>query len=54
MKYYSTSEVADMFKVKKITVQEWVRTEKITAIKVGNKYMFTDDDIKHFEEVNRK
>lgn len=54
MKYYSTSEVADMFKVKSFTVTDWVRKGKITAVHIAGRYMFTEDDIKKFEEANRK
>jgi len=43
--YYTTREVAAMFKVTVQTVQDWIAAKKLSAIKIGRNYRITDEDI---------
>lgn len=51
--YYTCEEIAKMYRVKVITVWEWIRSKKLPAMKLGRDYRITDEDIKAFE-ANRK
>ena len=52
-KYYSCQEVADIYGVKVITVWNWVRKQKLPAIKIGKQYRIREDDLMKFEEENK-
>lgn len=47
---FTCEEVADHYKVKVITVWEWIRKKKLPAIKTGREYRIREEDIKKFEE----
>ncbi len=47
-KYYTTQEVAKMFKVVYITVYRWIRTNKLEAVKAGGRYRITKEYIERF------
>lgn len=50
---FTCEEVADRYKVKVITVWEWIRQKKLSAIKLGREYRISEDDLKIFEESRR-
>ena len=47
--YYTCEEVAQMYKVKTITVWDWIRRKKLGAIKIGRDYRISPEDIQIFE-----
>lgn len=49
-KLYSCEEVAERYGVKTITVWDWIRKKKMTALKVGKSYRIREEDLKQFEE----
>ena len=54
MNYSTPAQVAERFKVNVKTVWKWIRDGKLNALDTGGNYRVSDDDIKHFEEANRK
>ncbi len=46
--FYTSEEVADMFKVGKETVLRWVRKGNMEAIKLGRDYRFSDESLQRF------
>ena len=48
-KMYTCDEVAERYKVKVITVWEWIRQHKLNAIKLGREYRISEDDLVKFE-----
>lgn len=50
---YTCEEVANRYKVKKITVWDWIRKGKLTAMKLGRDYRISEEDIRKFEESRR-
>lgn len=52
-KMYTCDEVADRYKVKVITVWDWIRQKKLNAIKLGREYRISEDDLKNFENARR-
>ena len=50
MEFYTTKEVAEMLKVTKKTINQYVREGKIKAIDMGNQYRFTKEQIEDFVE----
>ena len=50
MEFYTTKEVAEMLKVTKKTINQYVREGKIKAINMGNQYRFTKEQIEEFVE----
>ncbi len=49
-KLYTCDEVAEMYKVKRITVWDWIRRKRLQAIKIGRDYRIKEEYIKSFEE----
>ena len=49
-KYLSCDQVADLYDVKVITVWDWIRKKKLTAIKLGRDYRIRQEDIESFEQ----
>ena len=43
--YYSTTEVANIFRVSRITIFQWIKKGKIIAIKVGRNYVVPHSSI---------
>lgn len=43
--YYSTIEVANIFKVSRKTIFQWIKTGKIKAVKVGRNYVILNSAI---------
>nr|DAE90798.1 MAG TPA: helix-turn-helix domain protein [Caudoviricetes sp.]DAM96662.1 MAG TPA: helix-turn-helix domain protein [Bacteriophage sp.]DAO05025.1 MAG TPA: helix-turn-helix domain protein [Bacteriophage sp.]DAQ34602.1 MAG TPA: helix-turn-helix domain protein [Caudoviricetes sp.]DAY96823.1 MAG TPA: helix-turn-helix domain protein [Caudoviricetes sp.] len=50
---FTCEEVAERYKVKVITVWEWIRQKKLGAIKLGREYRITEDDLVAFEDSRR-
>ncbi len=50
---YGCDEIAERYKVKKITVWEWIRTGVLPAKKIGKSYKISESDIKTFEKRNQ-
>lgn len=48
-KMYTCDEVAERYKVKVITVWDWIRQQKLNAIKLGREYRISEDDLIKFE-----
>ena len=47
---YTCEEVADRYKVKVITVWDWIRQKKLNAIKIGREYRINEEDLIKFED----
>lgn len=47
-KYFSTTEIATLFKVKEITVRRWINRGWLPAIKIGKIYRVKEQDLKKF------
>ena len=54
MEYLTPAQVAGKFKVRVETVWKWIREGKLSALDTGGNYRISDEDIKKFEEANRK
>lgn len=52
-KFYSCNEVADRYSVQTITVWDWIRKKKLSAIKIGKEYRVSEEDLKVFEDARR-
>lgn len=50
---FTCEEVAERYKVKVITVWEWIRQGKLSAIKLGREYRISEDDLNTFENSRR-
>lgn len=50
---FTCEEVAERYKVKVITVWEWIRQKKLSAIKLGREYRISEEDLKVFEKSRR-
>ena len=50
---FTCEEVADRYKVKVITVWEWIRQKKLSAIKLGREYRISEEDLNAFENSRR-
>lgn len=48
--YFTCEEVAARYKVKTLTVWDWIRKKKLSAIKIGRDYRIRQQDIDAFEE----
>ena len=51
--FYTTEEVADLFKVNVKTVREMIKSKRLAAVKVGQEYRITDEQIRQYIEENR-
>lgn len=49
-KYYTCSQIADLYLVKTLTVWDWIRKKKLNAKKVGKQYLISEEDIQQFEK----
>lgn len=50
MKVYTLDEVAEILKLKKVTLYNYVRSGKLPAAKFGRDYRVTEEDLKAFIE----
>ena len=47
--YFTVQEVAEMLQVKKRTIWEWIRNDKLVAVCLSNhNYRITESDLKSF------
>lgn len=53
IRLFSCEEIAERYSVQIITVWDWIRKGKLSAMKVGKQYRITEEDIKDFEEKSR-
>lgn len=52
IRFYTAQEVADMLRLQVTTIYEYIRMGKLPAVKLGNRYRITEDDIRRFVESN--
>lgn len=52
-KMYTCDEVAERYKVKVITVWDWIRQQKLGAIKIGREYRVSEEDLNAFETARK-
>lgn len=52
-KMYTCDEVAERYRVKVITVWEWIRQHKLGAIKLGKEYRISEEDLIAFENARK-
>ena len=52
-KFYTCNEVAELYKVKTLTVWDWIRKKKLGAIKIGRDYRISQEQIEEFNESNK-
>ena len=45
---YNTKEVADILKVKPLTVRQYILDKKLKAKPLGRTYVITEDELKRF------
>jgi len=46
---YTCTDVAERYGVKTITVWDWIRKKKLSAMKIGKEYRIKESDIEKFE-----
>ena len=51
--YYTCAEVADRYGVQIITVWDWIRKGKLSAIRLGRDYRISEADLQVFEDDRR-
>ena len=49
-KLYTCEEVAERYSVKAITVWDWIRKKKLSAIRIGKSYRVKESDLLEFEK----
>ena len=47
---YTCQEVADLYHVKIGTVWAWIRSKKLSGIKIGKQYIVRQSDLEQFEQ----
>lgn len=52
-KMYTCDEVAERYKVKVITVWDWIRQQKLGALKIGREYRVSEEDLNAFETARK-
>ncbi len=52
-KLLNVNQLADILGLKKITVYEWVRSNRIPFIKLGKRVLFHPRDVEEFIKSNR-
>ena len=48
IKVYNTKEVADILKVKPLTVRQYIMDKKLKAKPLGRTYVITEENLKRF------
>jgi len=51
--FYTTEEVADMLKVNVKTIREMIKSKRLQAVRVGQEYRITDEQILQYIEENK-
>lgn len=52
-KLFTCDEVAKRFSVQTRTVWDWIRANKLVAIRIGREYRIKEEDLKAFEDERR-
>ena len=52
-KLYSCDDIAKRYSVQIMTVWDWIRKKKLSAIKIGKEYRVSEEDLKAFENERR-
>lgn len=47
-KFYTTNEIADMFRVRVFTVWDWIKKGKLHAVKIGRDFRVSEADVEDF------
>lgn len=50
--FYSCEQVANRYGVKVTTVWEWIKAQKLPAVKIGKSYRIKEADLDAFEQRN--
>lgn len=53
-KFYTTQEIADIFRVDYMTVYRWIRAGKLKAYKIEKQYRITELDLERFLNQRRR
>lgn len=48
-RFYSCEELAERYKVKVITVYDWIKKGKLNAKKIGKRYLISESEVKRYE-----
>ena len=51
--FYTTEEIADLLKVSAKTVREMIKSKRLQAVRVGQEYRITDEQIRQYIEENK-
>ena len=51
-RFYTPAEVASLFKLNILTVYEYIKSKKLTAIRFGRKYRIPGENLEKFMERN--
>jgi len=51
--FYTTEEVADLFKINVKTVREMIKSKRLQAVKFGQEYRITDEQIRQYIDENK-
>ena len=51
--FYTTDEVANILKVHVKTIREMIKSGRLPAVKVGQEYRITDEQIREYVEKNK-
>ena len=51
--FYTTEEVADLLKISAKTVREMIKSKRLQAVRVGQEYRITDEQIRQYIEENK-
>lgn len=49
---YTPKQIAELFQVKKETIQKYIRKGDLKAIKIGNRYRVTEEQLQEYIEEN--
>lgn len=53
VRFYTSKQLADIFRVEEKTIRTWYNTGFITGVRIGRFIRFTDKDINMLEEKGR-
>ena len=48
-KLYTVDDVADRYQIASYTVRVWIRSGKLSAVKIGRDYRISEEDLQKFE-----
>ena len=52
-RFLDSKDVAQRYGVDTVTVWDWVRSGKLSAIRLGRRFLFTEEDLQAFEDKRR-